>query len=157
MNNIFTEEELIERELAKKPKKEKKPKAPKAPKQEKTEAQLVHEYANAVIGKSATRGQTSDKFEGMKKEGTINKDLWLDTDFFFSVVFQSADQKYKFLEGIRRIFKFEVEQMDESQVQIINGLKLANVMGIPLALETRKPYPCGDLELKEFVLDYEEV
>lgn len=145
----MTEQEILDQE-------EKKKKKVKKPKQEKSESQLVHEYVDKVIKGKASRGHTDQRFGYTKKETAVNKDLWMDTDFFFSVVFESEAQKYDFLNGLRKIFKFEVDGMDDSQVQIINGVALAREMKIELKQETSLNYPIGPLDLRPFVLDDEE-
>jgi hypothetical protein len=152
----MTEEELLKSELearnAKKPQKK-----PRKPKQEKTEEQLVHEYTEKVIRGKLSRGHVDQRFAYTKAETAVNKDMWLDTDFFFSVVFQSADQKYKFLEVMQQMFKFELEDFYGTQVQIVNGLKLANAMGIELKKESTREFPYGELDLRPYVLDDEKV
>jgi hypothetical protein len=137
-----------------KPKAEKKPRKPK---DEKTEEQLVHEYVNKVIRGKQSRGHVDQRFEYTKTGTAVNKDMWLDTDFFFSVVFQSSEQKYKFLEAVQKLFKFELEDFYETQVEIVNGLKLAQSMGIDLKKESAREYPYGSLDLRPYVLDDEEI
>lgn len=144
----MTEEELIEQELKKK--------KTKKPKQEKSESQLVHEYVDKVIKGKASRGHTDSRFDYTKNENAVNKDLWLDTDFFFSIVFGSEAQKYDFLKGLQKLYKFEIEGFEESQVQIVNGYLLAKEMGIELKDEVALDYPLGPMDLRPFVLDDEE-
>lgn len=116
-------------------------------KQKKSESELVHQYANKVIEGKASRGHTDKRFNYTKREGTVNKELWLDVDFFFSVVFESAEQKYEFLKQLK------VPVDEEERVQIVNGLKLAEKLGIKLQREKRMDYPYGSLDLRPFVMD----
>lgn len=144
----ITEEQLIAQELANaKPRKAK----AKKPKIVKTEEQLVHEYVDRVIGGKIARGHVDDRFAYTKKDGTVNKELWMDTDFFFSVVFQSYEQKYAFLEAL----KVDTEIFE--RVQIINGLKLAKLLGIELKEEKARPYPYPSLDLREIILDDDKI
>lgn len=117
----------------------------------KTESELVHDYVNRVIGGKVARGHVDKRFNYTKKESTVNKELWLDTDFFFSVVFQSSEQKYQFIEAM----KLEHETM--AQIQIVNGLKLAEKFGIKLKRETAQDHPKIDLDLLPLVLDNETI
>jgi len=117
---------------------------------QKTEQQLVHEYANQVMDRKASRGHYDKRFDWHKRDGATNKDLWFDSDFFFSVVFQSEAQKYEFLS------KLSWQTDDFEQVQIVNGLALAKKLGIDLKPETALPYPYTDLELRDLVLDSDD-
>jgi len=141
-----------------KPKKEKKPKEPK-PKKEKvvvSEEELVKKYANRVIKNQVYHGRVDqNKFQGLEHDRSVSKNLWLDTDFFFSVVFQSSDQKYIFLEALAE--KFNLDIGEEGGIQIVNGLILAKALNIELKLETTKPYPAGNIDLMPFVLDEETI
>ncbi len=161
MNNIFTEEEIIERELEsrkeKSAKKAKVVKIKKEPRQVKTETELVHEYVNSIINGKKSRGHVDSRFAYTKAIGTVNKEMWRDTDFFFSVVFQSKAQKYEFMAFIEEKFGFEFDEEIGHQIQIVNGLRLSEVMGKSLAIENAMPYPYGSLELKPLVLDDEEL
>lgn len=129
----------------------------KKKKQSKSEGDLVREYADKVINGKRARGHTDKRFEFSKKEGTVNKELWLDTDFFFSVVFQSAEQKYLFLEFLKNLYPgFTVDKDD--QIQIVNGMKLGQAMGISLPKEPHvRDYPQANLDLLPLVLDTEGV
>lgn len=120
-------------------------------KEQKSESQLVHEYVNKVIRGKQSRGHVDKRFDYTKADGAVNKDMWMDTDFFFSVVFQSADQKDEFLKRIG----WALDNLPGSQVQIVNGLKLAEQMKIPLKRESAREYPYGSLDLRPFVLDDE--
>lgn len=115
----------------------------------KTEAEIVQQYANIIISKSRTRGHITESTD------SINKNVWMDGDFYFSVVFQSADQKYQFLEQFCRMFKVNIEDYKDSQIQILNGLKLATSLGIALKKEIAIEYQYGDPELIPLVLDNE--
>lgn len=126
----------------------------KVPKVVKTEQELVHAYANKIMDGKISRGHFDKRFDwhnrNAQDKGAVNKDIWFDTDFFFSVVFQSEAQKYAFLKAAGWI----VDQ--DEQVQIVNGLELAKKMGIALRPEVALEYPYTDLELRPLVLDSEE-
>lgn len=125
---------------------------------QKSEQALVEEYANKVINGKIARGHFDKRFEWHKREqGTTNKDLWMDTDFFFSVVFQSEAQKYAFLEEFCKKFGVDIDTTSDGQIQVINGMGLANRMGIALKPEVAIEYPYTNLELRPFVLDSEEI
>jgi hypothetical protein len=133
----------------------KKPRAPRMPRAQPSEAQLVHKYVNQVIGGKVARGHVDTRFGYTKKDGTVSKECWLDADFFFTVVFESEAQKNLFLEFFQNMFKFELEDFDDNQIQIINGIKLAKSMGLELKRETSREYPQPALDLLPFVLDNE--
>jgi hypothetical protein len=122
-------------------------------KETKSETQLVHEYVAKVVRGKQSRGHVDERFAFTKQDATVNKNLWLDTDFFFSVVFQSEAQKYAFLKAAGWPLS---PQEEEGQIQIVNGLKLAQALGVKLKIEKRLAYPQGDLELRPFVMDMEE-
>ena len=162
----MTEEEIIAAELAArkpvkkvKPPREKKAKPPKIRKEKivKSESQLVHEYVDRVIGGKVARGHVDDRFAYTRKAGTVNKELWLDTDFFCSIVFQSFEQKYEFLEALAKKTGVIADLDDASQIQIVNGMDLARRLGIELKRETRAAYPIPDLELRPFIMDDEVI
>lgn len=178
MSNIMTEEEIIEREIQQrklikkmrrerpfddepqKKKKEPKPKKEKIEKVKKekvvkTEAELVQEYVGRIINGKKSRGHVDERFAYTKADGTVNKEMWRDVDFFFSVVFQSKAQKYEFMEFIEEKFGFEFDEEIGHQIQIVNGFKLSGVMGHELKPEKAMPYPYGSLDLKPLVLDEE--
>lgn len=119
-------------------------------KQKKSESEIVQQYAKGIMNRQVARGQ-ADRI--IKTGTTTNKDLWLDTDFFFSVCFQSTKQKNAFMEQFLKKFQIEVDENDK--LQIINGLKLAEKMGIKLENEKAFSYPVGSLDLRPFVLDNE--
>jgi hypothetical protein len=149
----MTEDEILKAELRarKKEKKPRKPKPPKPPKVVKTEAELVREYATRVVrGHMAAGRVENNRFNDLHNSRQTGKDLWVDTDFFFSVVFQSQRQKYEFLKQLGAPID------DKIQVQIVNGLELAKLMRITLTPEVPKPYPTGNIDLMPFVLDNEE-
>lgn len=139
------------------PRKEKikKNKPAKLPKVQKSEAEIATQYANIIMKKQRTRGQLSSRFSEMETDVTFNKDLWMDTDFYFSVVFQSKRQKIEFLAFLEEKFNIDFEYSDENAIQILNGLKLAKNMGLELKKEVASEYPCGNIELKSFILDEE--
>lgn len=126
-------------------------KAPKPAEPEPTEAELVTKYALRVVRNQIYHGRGH-----VAHSHTINKKLWLDYDFFFSVVFQSSTQKYAFMEALRAKFP-GIEFDEKEQIQILNGLLFAKLLGIPLEMETARDFPAGNLELMPFVMDNEEV
>jgi len=115
---------------------------------QKPESEIVREYAEKIIHRHITRGHADRVFKNKK---TTNKDLWMDTDFYFSVVFQSSKQKMAFLNAV----KWMIE--DGSQIQIVNSLKLADAMNVKLERESMGDSPTGDLDLRPFVLDNEKM
>lgn len=119
---------------------------------EKSEADIVQQYAKGIMHRQVTRGQ-ADRV--IKTGTTTNKDLWLDTDFFFSVCFQSTKQKNAFMDQFVKKFGIAVDENDK--LQIINGVKLAEKMGIKIELEKASDYPTGSLDLRPFVLDNTEL
>ena len=127
----------------------------KQKKQEKTEKELVLEYAQRVIDGKKSRGHIDKRFEYTKKEGTVNKTLWLDTDFFFSIVFQSSKQKYDFLKFLYDKYQIPLENEYGSAIQILNGLKLAHRMGLKLDAEIARNYPYTNIDLQPLILDNE--
>jgi hypothetical protein len=139
-----------------KPKKEKKPKAPKPPKVKPpppSEEEIVKGYVNRVIKNQSYHGRVdASKFGGLEHNKTVSKNQWMDSDFFFSVVFQSSDQKYAFLKAVG----WPLDVPEDEAIQIVNGLALAKKMGVTLKEETTQPFPGGNLDLMPFVLDNEE-
>jgi len=139
-------------------KKAKKVKTPKRPKVIKSEEQLVKEYADKIINGKIARGHYDKRFDWHKRnEGNTNKDLWLDTDFFFSVVFQSSEQKYQFLKQFCEKFNIKVETSEDEKIEIVNGVKLAQNLDIAIRKESMLEYPYGDIDLRPFVLDNEKL
>lgn len=136
------------------PKKEKKPKAPKI---QKSESELVHEYAEKVIRGKQSRGHVDKRFGYTESSVAVNKELWLDTDFFCSLVFQSKEQKYEFLNKLCEKFGTKPEYDSDTQIQIINGLKFAEQLGITLKKDEARPYPYGNLDLRPYVMDNESI
>ena len=139
----------------------KKPKAEKVEKVKKSEREIVEQYALQTMRKYQTRGHGGGTIEA-KEGGAVNKDLWLDRDFYFSVVFQSKKQKYAVMAALEELVRthtehkeFELDEPEGSQVQIVNGVRLAQLLGIEIQLETSREYPYGDLDLKPYVLDEE--
>lgn len=123
-------------------------------KPQKTERELVEQYANIMISKAKTRGMVPKNFSELNGS-TVNKNMWMDSDFYFSVVFQSAKQKYDFLFWLQQKYDYDFGDDGKSRLQIINGLKLAEVMGCTLAKETTRDYPTIDIETKDLILDDE--
>ena len=54
-----------------------------------SELETVRKYANGIIHRQITRGHAHSRMKELGPAKTTNKDLWIDTDFFFSIVFQS--------------------------------------------------------------------
>lgn len=121
-----------------------------------TEEEIVRKYAKRVIMNQSYHGRVdAEQFKGMAKKDTVNKGIWMDTDFFFSVVFQSQDQKVEFL---KKLNQAEItEEISEGRViQIVNGLELAKHLGIELTIyEHREEYPLADMSVAPMVLDTE--
>jgi DNA polymerase III epsilon subunit-like protein len=128
-------------------------KKPKIEKVKKSEKDIVLSYADKVIGGKVSRGHVDKRFEFTKKEGTVNKELWLDNDFYFSVVFQSSDQKYQFLDFLAEKLKLEIEK--DEQVSIVNGMKFAEALNVPIKKEVANSFPYGNIDLLPLVLDAE--
>lgn len=154
------EREKEERRIAREAEREAKRAAKEAEKlankkPERTEADIVRQYAKIIIDKQRTRGMISEKFSELKAQQTINKNLWQDQDFYFSVVFQSRAQKYEFLAFLYEKFGADWTDDGEGMIQIVNGLKLAAGLGLELKPEVAMDYPCGNLELRDFILDKE--
>lgn len=93
-----------------------------------------------------------------KKDERSNVDLWKDTDFFFSVVFKSAAQKYAFMEKFSEIFKLGLEEVRHGDrvYSIFNGIKLSERLNIKIPVENNPEFPYPNLELRELALDGEE-
>lgn len=125
-------------------------KKPKEKKPKPSESELVHKYAKDIIHRHMSRGM-----EGriLKSENTPNKDVWQDSQFYFSVVFQSSEQKYEFLDAFVKKYGLKVE--GDQQIEIVNGIKLANACGIPVKTVKSRDFPQADLDLRGFVLDDE--
>jgi hypothetical protein len=112
------------------------------------EEDLVRKYAQRVINNQRLHGRVDEsKFKGIKYNS--NKKTWMDTDFYFSIVFQNSEQKNKFLQAV----SWTSEDMEG--VEIVNGLKLAEHLGVKLEKITSKDYPMADLALKDLILDVE--
>ena len=125
-------------------------------KPEPTEEELVHRYVNRTIKNSQYHGRVNtEQFQGLEYDKTVSKNLWLDTDFFFSVVFQSRRQKLEFLEKWEQIHD-SIDIDIPNRLQIVNGLKLAKALGIELKKEESREYPLPELELLPFILDNEK-
>jgi len=123
---------------------------PKDKKPKPTEEELVKRYVNRTIMNERYHGRINEKkFEGLAKTDAVNKKTWMDTDFYFSVVFQTSEQKYEFLKAL----KAPVDEKD--RIQIINGLELAKLLNISIKTVTTKEYPTGSVDLMPLVLDNE--
>lgn len=120
-------------------------------KKEKTESELIHEYAKKVMRGKQSRGHVDERFQFTKGERTVNKELWLDSDFYFSVVFQSSRQKEEFFK------KMKLVPDEDLGMQIVNGLKLAERLGIALTKEIAEKPPTINLDLLPFILDDETI
>lgn len=128
-------------------------------KPEPTEEELVKKYVNKVIRNQQYHGRVdTDKFSGLEYKAA-SKNLFLDTDFYFSVVFQSRAQRFEFLEKWEKIHESLVGAPleDIQSFKIINGLKLAEALGIELTKETTNDYPTAQIDLLPFVLDSEKI
>lgn len=127
----------------------------KEPKVQLSESELVHKEANKIMSQIHRLRDTTKHSD--KKDFVTNTDLWLDSDFFFSIVFQSSQQKYAFLEAFSKMFKVDIDTSKDERIQIINGLKLAESLDIALKQETALQYPYPDLELRKLALDEEQI
>jgi hypothetical protein len=121
-------------------------------KAEKSEVEIVREYAMGIIKRQLSRGHADRNIE---TRNTTNKDLWMDTDFYFSVVFASAKQKYEFLEQFCEKFGIQLETSRDEKVSIINGIRLASNLKFKIPEEKTLDYPNGALDLRPYVLDNE--
>lgn len=103
------------------------------------------------------RLQNTQRKSTDQKEFREGVDQWKDSDFYFSVVFQSAKQKYEFLEFFSKKFGLGLDSVKSNDeiIQVVNGIKLAEKIGLDLKVETSPPYPYPNLELKEMALDNE--
>lgn len=129
---------------------------PKKEKIVKSESEIVHAYAKRVMDGKKSRGHVDDRFlDETKAEGTVNKELWRDQDFFVGFIFESKAQKYEFMAAIEQKFNFEFDELPGHQIQIANGYRLAGLMGIVLRKEEAQPYPGTSLDLLPLVLDNE--
>lgn len=128
---------------------------PKKTKTQRSEEEIVTQYAKTLVDNYKTRGMVSDRFEHLKSTKTVNKDLWKDADFFFSVVFQSSEQKTAFLEFLQNKFAVPSGSDKNQSIQIVNGLIFAEKLGCSLKKEVASEYPCGNIDLRKFVLDDE--
>lgn len=149
------QQKTIER-LAAKAAKEAEKLAAKEAKQkpEPTETELVHKYVNRVIKNQMYHGRVdASKFSDLEHDKAISKNLWLDHDFFFSVVFQCKEQKYEFIKQL----SLDPDWNQKDQIQIVNGLELAKKLGVTLRPVTSRDYPTADIELLPFILDNEEI
>lgn len=133
----------------------KKPPPEKKEKVEKSEGELVHSYVKRVMDGKKSRGHIDERFAETKADGTVNKEMWRDQDFFFSFLFESAAQKYQFIEQFEKLFALEFDEEYGHQIQIVNGYELGKRMGFTMTKEESLPYPGADLELKPLVLDNE--
>lgn len=141
-------DEMANRKLNKKTKMAKKKKIKKA---EPSEEELVKKYAKRVMMNSRYHGRVDgEKFKGLKKESKENKNIWLDDDFYFSVVFQTAEQKNEFLAKAGLMVYDGV-----TTNKIINGLEFAESLNIELKKETTRKYPTCDIDLMPYILDNE--
>lgn len=135
----------------------KKVKPPKAPKIIQTEQQLAEKQAARML-KDMGRLQNTQRTSTDQKSVREGVDIWKDGDFFFSVVFQSAHQKYKFLKEWTEKLKIDPDHIpsNDETLTIINGLVLAEKFGIKIDAEKSGDYPYPNLELKALALDVEE-
>lgn len=128
-------------------KKERKPREKKIV----SEEDLVIKEANRLMTHVENLRDTTKSSD--KKLNVTNTDLWLDSDFYFSVVFQSSQQKYKFLTKLKEMFSLDIDTSDDNRIQIINGLKFGESIGVDFSKEKPLQYPYPDLELRKLALD----
>lgn len=135
----------------------KKPKAPKAPKIVMPESVLAERQAQKMMKDMSRLRATQAKSPDQKsvREGV---DIWKDTDFYFSVVFQSSAQKYVFLEAFSKMFGlgFDNVRSGDEVFSIFNGLKLAEKLNVKIPDEKMPAYVYPNLALKDLTLDGEE-
>lgn len=150
----------IPKDLMKAVKKATKPKKEKVVKVKKekipvSEKELLEKQAARMLKDMDRLQQTQDP---SKKTSTTAVDIWKDTDFYFSVVFQSAQQKYEFLEQFSKKFGLGVDEVKSSDevFSIVNGIKLSQKLGFNIRLEKKPSYVYPDLELREMALDADE-
>jgi len=123
-----------------------------------SERELVHKYVNRIINNQKYHGRVDkEKFKDIAYEKKVNKNLWLDSNFYFSVVFQSAEQKIDFLNKLGVTTEEIEEAIYCGKQSIINGLKFAKKLKIELEEENREEYPLPDLELLPYILDTENI
>lgn len=105
--------------------------------------------------KDMNRLQATQKTSPDRKAVREGVDIWKDSDFFFSVVFQSSAQKYTFLEEFSRKFGLGIDTVKSGDevVQILNGLELASKIGVRLTPEKPGSTPYANLELAALVMD----
>ena len=116
--------------------------------QPKSEADTVSKYAIRVINNQKYHGRTNLEYKA------ASKNIWMDTDFYFSVVFQTKEQKDLF---VKEYFnKLGIKTDYEGGIQIINGMRLAEKIGVKLENAESKDYPLADIDLKDLVLDHEK-
>lgn len=130
------------------------------PKKEKivlSELELAEKQA-ARMFRDMKRLQKTQDTSSDKKDQRSNVDLWKDTDFFFSVVFKSAAQKYAFMEKFSELFKLGLEEVRHGDrvYSIFNGIKLADNLNIKIPVENNPEFPYPNLEMRELALDSEE-
>lgn len=134
-----------------------KPKKPKEKKPAPSELELLQKQADRML-RDMNRLQNTQSASGDQKKERSAVDIWKDTDFYFSVVFQSSAQKYQFLEQFSKKFGLGIDNIrNEDEVfSIVNGILLAKILGFKLDLEKAPAYVYPNLELKELSLDGEE-
>jgi hypothetical protein len=123
-----------------------------------TEEELVKKYVNRVMNNEKYHGRIdTDKFEGIAYEKKENKNLWMDNDFFFSVVFESAEQKIDFIDSLGVDLEDAENYHESGRVSIINGIKFAEKLGVKLEREKSSNYPTGNLDLRPYIMDNESL
>lgn len=132
----------------------KKERKPKAQKETLSEEEIIRKEADRIVKQVEALRDTTKKSN--KKNSITNTDLWLDSDFFFSVVFQSSQQKYAVLKKLSEMFGLEIDVSSDDRVQILNGVKLADALNVAIQKEKSLQYPYPDLELRKLVLDEEK-
>lgn len=134
-----------------------KPKKVKEAKPAVSEMELAERQAQKMM-RDMTRLQATQTKSTDQKDVREGVDIWKDTDFFFSVVFQSAGQKYAFLEQFSKMFGLGIDNVraGDEVFSIFNGLKLAELLKIKIPNEKAPKYVYPNLELKDLALDGED-
>lgn len=120
-----------------------------------SEEEEVKKYVNKIINNQKYHGRIDGKFKDIAYKEKVNKNLWLDSNFYVSVVFESEEQKVDFINQIGVTQEEIAEAIYCGKVNIINGLVLAKKLNIKLKPEKRDEYPLPELDLLPYVLDTE--
>ena len=103
-----------------------------------TELDIATKQAEKML-RDMYRVQATQNKSADQKENRSSVDLWKDTDFFFSIVFQSSAQKYTFLEAFSKKFGLGIDNAKSNNeiIQVVNGLKLAKNLDIKIPSEKK--------------------